>query len=72
MYINGPLLLKTFLFRSALGPHLVRGKCPNCTPFMHKQANRILKHTAQNYPDEYKKIYQIYAGKSSKPASSGR
>ncbi|KAK9752117.1 Insect pheromone-binding family, A10/OS-D [Popillia japonica] len=46
----------------SLAPLVLRGACPQCSPGEVKQIQRVLGYVQKNYPREWNKILQQYAG----------
>ncbi|GJQ69036.1 hypothetical protein Trydic_g6207 [Trypoxylus dichotomus] len=46
----------------SLAPLVLRGACPQCTPAEVKQIQKVLGYVQKNYPREWNKILQQYAG----------
>jgi len=44
-----------------LVPSLMNGQCPGCTPEQHAQAMRVITLVSQQYPQDYSRIYHMYA-----------
>lgn len=50
------------MFVTGLAPLVLRGSCPQCSPSEMKQIQRVLGYVQKNYPKEWNKILQQYAG----------
>ncbi|GLV31204.1 uncharacterized protein CBL_12279 [Carabus blaptoides fortunei] len=46
----------------SLAPLVLRGSCPKCTPDEMRQIQRVLSHIQKNFPKEWNKIVQQFAG----------
>ncbi|XP_044736504.1 ejaculatory bulb-specific protein 3-like [Chrysoperla carnea] len=46
----------------SLAPLVLRGSCPQCSPSETKQIKKVLAHVQRNYPKEWNKVVQQYAG----------
>nr|AWT23370.1 CSP6 [Hycleus phaleratus] len=46
----------------SLAPLVLRGNCPNCTQQELRQVQKILAFVQKNYPKEWNKVLQQYAG----------
>nr|AKI84399.1 CSP16 [Holotrichia parallela] len=46
----------------SLAPLVLRGACPQCSPAEVKQIQKVLGYVQKNYPREWNKILQQYAG----------
>lgn len=46
----------------SLAPLVLRGSCPQCTPQETRQIQKVLAHVQKNFPKEWNKILQTYAG----------
>ncbi|CAH1373931.1 ejaculatory bulb-specific protein 3-like isoform X1 [Tenebrio molitor] len=46
----------------SLAPLVLRGSCPQCTPQEKRQIQKVLAYVQKNYPKEWNKILQQYAG----------
>uniref|UniRef100_A0A182SAP9 Uncharacterized protein n=1 Tax=Anopheles maculatus TaxID=74869 RepID=A0A182SAP9_9DIPT len=45
-----------------LAPFVLRGACPQCTPVEMNQIKKTLAHLQRNFPSEWNKLVQTYAG----------
>uniref|UniRef100_A0A182NQK5 Uncharacterized protein n=1 Tax=Anopheles dirus TaxID=7168 RepID=A0A182NQK5_9DIPT len=46
----------------SLAPFVLRGACPQCTPVEMTQIKKTLAHLQRNFPAEWNKLVQTYAG----------
>ncbi|XP_041761204.1 putative odorant-binding protein A10 isoform X1 [Anopheles merus] len=46
----------------SLAPFVLRGACPQCTPAEMNQIKKTLAHLQRNFPSEWNKLVQTYAG----------
>uniref|UniRef100_A0A182QYI8 Chemosensory protein 1 n=1 Tax=Anopheles farauti TaxID=69004 RepID=A0A182QYI8_9DIPT len=46
----------------SLAPFVLRGTCPQCTPSEMTQIKKTLAHLQRNFPAEWNKLVQTYAG----------
>uniref|UniRef100_A0A023EFV3 Protein serine/threonine kinase n=1 Tax=Aedes albopictus TaxID=7160 RepID=A0A023EFV3_AEDAL len=46
----------------SLAPFVLRGACPQCTPAELVQIKKTLAHLQRNFPAEWNKLVQTYAG----------
>lgn len=46
----------------SLAPFVLRGACPQCTPTETTQIKKTLAHLQRNFPAEWNKLVQTYAG----------
>ncbi|XP_035903256.1 putative odorant-binding protein A10 [Anopheles stephensi] len=46
----------------SLAPFVLRGACPQCTPVEMNQIKKTLAHLQRNFPSEWNKLVQTYAG----------
>ncbi|XP_049548967.1 putative odorant-binding protein A10 [Anopheles darlingi] len=46
----------------SLAPFVLRGACPQCTPAEMTQIKKTLAHLQRNFPAEWNKLVQTYAG----------
>ncbi|XP_050083993.1 putative odorant-binding protein A10 [Anopheles aquasalis] len=46
----------------SLAPFVLRGACPQCTPSEMTQIKKTLAHLQRNFPAEWNKLVQTYAG----------
>ncbi|XP_055603592.1 putative odorant-binding protein A10 [Uranotaenia lowii] len=46
----------------SLAPFVLRGACPQCTPTEMNQIKKTLAHLQRNFPAEWNKLIQTYAG----------
>nr|XP_019535387.2 putative odorant-binding protein A10 [Aedes albopictus] len=46
----------------SLAPFVLRGACPQCTPAELVQIKKTLAHLQRNFPTEWNKLVQTYAG----------
>ncbi|XP_058825507.1 putative odorant-binding protein A10 [Topomyia yanbarensis] len=46
----------------SLAPFVLRGACPQCTPTEVTQIKKTLAHLQRNFPAEWNKLVQTYAG----------
>ncbi|XP_053668598.1 putative odorant-binding protein A10 [Anopheles marshallii] len=46
----------------SLAPFVLRGACPQCTPPEMNQIKKTLAHLQRNFPSEWNKLVQTYAG----------
>lgn len=46
----------------SLAPFVLRGACPQCTPTESIQIKKTLAHLQRNFPAEWNKLVQTYAG----------
>nr|UYB94430.1 chemosensory protein 6 [Lytta caraganae] len=46
----------------SLAPLVLRGNCPTCTPQEMRQIQKVLAFIQKNYPKEWNKVLQQYAG----------
>ncbi|XP_058450730.1 putative odorant-binding protein A10 [Malaya genurostris] len=46
----------------SLAPFVLRGACPQCTPTEMTQIKKTLAHLQRNFPAEWNKLVQTYAG----------
>ncbi|XP_060526786.1 ejaculatory bulb-specific protein 3-like [Cylas formicarius] len=46
----------------SLAPLVLRGSCPQCTPQEQKQIRKVLAYVQVNFPKEWNKVLQQYAG----------
>lgn len=46
----------------SLAPFVLRGACPQCTPTEMNQIKKTLAHLQRNFPQEWNKLVQTYAG----------
>lgn len=46
----------------SLAPFVLRGACPQCTPTEATQIKKTLAHLQRNFPAEWNKLVQTYAG----------
>ncbi|XP_045465528.1 ejaculatory bulb-specific protein 3-like [Harmonia axyridis] len=46
----------------SLAPLVLRGACTQCTPQEKRQIQKVLAYVQKNYPKEWNKILQQYAG----------
>ncbi|KAJ3646630.1 hypothetical protein Zmor_024209 [Zophobas morio] len=46
----------------SLAPLVLRGSCPQCSPQEMSQIKKVLAFVQKNYPKEWNKILQQYAG----------
>ncbi|XP_058059927.1 putative odorant-binding protein A10 [Anopheles bellator] len=46
----------------SLAPFVLRGACPQCTPVETTQIKKTLAHLQRNFPAEWNKLIQTYAG----------
>ncbi|XP_017778633.1 PREDICTED: putative odorant-binding protein A10 [Nicrophorus vespilloides] len=46
----------------SLAPLVLRGSCPQCTPMEMRQIQKVLAHVQRNFPNEWSKVINQYAG----------
>ncbi|KAK9881113.1 hypothetical protein WA026_014461 [Henosepilachna vigintioctopunctata] len=46
----------------SLAPLVLRGSCPQCSPQEKRQIQKVLAYVQKNYPKEWNKMLQQYAG----------
>ncbi|XP_012257736.1 ejaculatory bulb-specific protein 3-like [Athalia rosae] len=46
----------------SLAPLVLRGSCPQCSPQETRQIQKVLSHIQRNFPREWSKVVQQYAG----------
>uniref|UniRef100_A0A1B6KF05 Uncharacterized protein n=1 Tax=Graphocephala atropunctata TaxID=36148 RepID=A0A1B6KF05_9HEMI len=44
-----------------MAPQVLRGVCPKCSDQKIRQVQRVLTHTKEHYPEQWRKISKLYA-----------